>query len=228
MSNNKNDGIFIDLTTSCTVDNALRHLLGIGPSTSNDLNEIELADVDTLENLLSCILEDAYADYSNAKFDKVPADVIAATLENLNKAKLLIDNARRYRSDIIDELAKGAASNLHIDSVATPNARNPYITLISLKKWAHKVLKISILAELGIVKPIHTVSKARQQENAILDAIKKLGYNPKKLPELQPGKAGVKSAVRQLVQHPPLFISVKVFDTAWDRLLKYKDVINLE
>jgi hypothetical protein len=150
--------------------------------------------------------------------------------ENAKKLAELTEKyklARSYRIAIINELAKGAASGLHIDTIATSDSRNPYITLLSLKRWASESLNISILAELDTVKPVKPLPKMRQQEKVILDEIKKLGHDPQKLPKIIPGKPWVKSDVRQLVQYPPLFISVRVFDNTWERLLKSKEIIRL-
>jgi hypothetical protein len=217
MTITKDEDYCIDLTKSFTVDNAVRLLLGVSSSTLNDTTEKEWADADSLENLLSCIVEDALTDYNNAIFDKKPTQVIAAKFESLNKAKLLLVNARDYLTKIDDEFF-----------VNTDEVRNKHINLNRLKRWAKETLNISILEDLDFIKATKPLPKMRQQENAIIDAIKKLGHDPQKLPKKLAGKPGVKSKVRELIQHPPLFDNSRIFDKAWERLSKYKEIIILK
>lgn len=54
----------------------------------------------------------------------------------------------------------------------------------------------------------------KQQENAILNWLRKIGYDPLKLPVPPSGKSGIKKLCREAVQ----FSSPSVFNTAWDRL----------
>ncbi len=187
MSKNKDDGIFIDLTTSCTVDNAVRYLLGIGPSSSNDLTVSELADVDTLESALLNIYEHVEVNYSNAKFENEPDDVIAARLEKLNKAKLLIDNASRYKRDIIDELGKGNNSILKSDPTANSNLNTVHITITSLNKWALKRYGICLSENSAKLKPLEQSEKPW------------LIQEPNDPPPLQPWYTAARYFARQLI-----------------------------
>lgn len=217
MINVKDEDYCIDLTKSCTVDNAVRLLLGVSSSTLNDTTKKEWSDIDSLENLFSCIVEDALTDYNNAIFEKKPTHVIAAKFESLNKAKLLLVNARDYLKKIDDEFF-----------VNTDEVRNKHINLNRLKRWAKETLNISILDDLDFIKATKPLPKMRQQENVIIDAIKKLGHDPQKLPKNPAGKPGVKAKVRELIQHPPLFDNPDIFDNAWERLSKYKEISYLK
>lgn len=154
MSDLKDESYCVDLTTSCTVNDAIKQLLGVSPSTSNDLSDSELADVDTLENLLSCILEDAETDYLNAKPHKQTDKEIAANLERLNRAKLLIDNARRYRIDIVDELSNGSKSKLKRDLIAETVSNGFYITITSFNKWAFEKYGINLSKNAANAVPL--------------------------------------------------------------------------
>lgn len=51
------------------------------------------------------------------------------------------------------------------------------------------------------------------QEDEILGALRKLGYDPSSLPPRKPGKSGPKTAARSA-----LSLSQKAFDKAWERL----------
>lgn len=63
------------------------------------------------------------------------------------------------------------------------------------------------------------------QDAEILRAIERAGYDPKRLPKNEPGKPGVKKAVRDVLKkQPPFKDSVKVFDHAWERLRQSGDI----
>lgn len=64
------------------------------------------------------------------------------------------------------------------------------------------------------------ITAQRHQENEILRVISELGYDSKKLPKDTPGKSGVKAAVRGKLNFSPA-----VFDKAWERLSKSKDIV---
>ena len=166
--------------------------------------------------------ESAISELAEAKFDKASEEVIAAKQAEITKCAHQVKLAHKYKTAIINELAKGVGfSRLHIDSTATLDARNPFITLLSLKRWAHESLNISILAELDNVAPIKPLPKMRAQEKVILDAIKKLGHEPQSLPKPLPGKSGVKAEVREnLLLHPLFKNKTTAFDKAWERLSK--------
>lgn len=144
IENNDNENYYVDLTISCTIENAVRQLLGISLPIRDGLSES--SDYDTLESALSTIKEYAEVDYSNAKFEKEPEDIIAIRLEKLNKVELLIDKARLYKSDINDELGRGSNSDLKRDTDEEKISKSNYILITnsSLKKWALiQLLKIS-------------------------------------------------------------------------------------
>ena len=132
-----------------------------------------------------------------------------------------------YRTAIINELAKGTSSSLHVFNFSPTDIRNPYITLLSLKIWAKKNLKVSILKDLDVIKTSKTIPLMTLQENAIIDAIISLGHNPKKLPPRSPGIPWIKLEVRELIQTPPLFNNGNIFNSAWHRLSTDKKIISL-
>lgn len=66
-----------------------------------------------------------------------------------------------------------------------------------------------------------TAQKMHAQEKAILDEIKKLGYdNPRKLPKHKSGGKGVRAEVKASIGKDQLFRSTTAFKHAWDRLLE--------
>ena len=147
---------------SVTVDQALRSLLNIGASSISDSSisekDVKLEDVDTLENILSCILEDAETDNSNAKFIELYPET-TPELESLNKAKQLIFNASRYKNDIVDELAKQNRSKLKIDINATNNLKILHITKCSLNAWALKKYHINLFNAFSTVPFTEQIDK---------------------------------------------------------------------
>ena len=63
------------------------------------------------------------------------------------------------------------------------------------------------------------------QEEAILSAIRDLGYAPTTLPKPPAGKPGVKAEVRKKLKSHPLFKEKStVFDKAWERLREFGDI----
>lgn len=72
----------------------------------------------------------------------------------------------------------------------------------------------------GVVEQVNYSSKAEQQEDEILRIIEEvLLLKPLHLPQVKKGKAGTKAAVRKQLGIPSnLFVSDKVFNTAWERL----------
>ena len=76
--------------------------------------------------------------------------------------------------------------------------------------------------------PAKTIKKLDKQGSAIVEAIKNLGHDPQKLPAWSPRQPGAKAAVRNLIQYPPLFNNPNIFDKAWERLSKYKEISYLK
>jgi hypothetical protein len=140
---NANDEIFVDQTTSCTIDDALLLMLGITIATVPE-------SVNTcLDDILDAEKDQAEADYIEAKAEKLSDELIKAAFNTLEKADRLCTKAQQYRCDIIDELAKQDKSELRIDPYATINPASPHITLRSLNQWALK--KYKLMAE---IKPL--------------------------------------------------------------------------
>jgi hypothetical protein len=169
----------------------------------------------------------ADAEYSNAKVEPLSSEVIAEKLVALEKARQRISQAKNFLYDLVEELSKEGTSDLRKDILATKHSNHPFITLRSLKLWAHAKYKITLFPDQNSFpekKNPGEISKHRQQENAIKDEISRLGYNLKSLPENESGKSGVKNEVRVALQDNPLFGGTTVFDKAWERLLNFGDI----
>lgn len=67
-------------------------------------------------------------------------------------------------------------------------------------------------------------TKLLEQEKAILDAIKQLGYDPLLLPRRKCGHPWVKSEVRQLIASDSELFESTSFDKAWERLRKNREI----
>lgn len=78
------------------------------------------------------------------------------------------------------------------------------------------------------VQPAGTkpIQRSAAQHAAILDAIRKLGHDPQRLPKNEPGKRGIKAAVRTALEGLNTIFPSRstVFNKAWGRLLENGDI----
>lgn len=153
----------LNYAPSCSLDDAILYLLGFPQSYvqahwvqySEDPTDGEWLPNDGY-NLLEDSLDLAKSEYAEAKHDQSSDENIAIKLAEVDRCIKQNKLAHSYRSAVVDELAKGNNSRLLIDSIATKNHSNPYITLLSLKNWATETLHISILDELPSVNKPHS------------------------------------------------------------------------
>lgn len=78
--------------------------------------------------------------------------------------------------------------------------------------------------------PTKRVLASAVQDAAILDAIRKAGYDPLKFPKNPPGKPGIKAKIRNVldgVKGTPFAGGGKRFEIAWGRLLASKQIVIL-
>lgn len=245
----------INLQTSCTKDEALALLIGLGdrriipgeydPDIPEDI-DIESEFAFWIEEYLNDEFEFLEGEYKLAIYNKEPTDIIAKKFEDFNKLKELISKAEKYAHYFDDEISKGSASAIRLNK--SNSEHTPHYTLISIHQWAINTLKfpdISLdsfikentkLAELP-AKNIETDKnndqpqvkkrklKSQEQEEAILVEIKKLGHDPKSLPKIIKGKKGVKNAVQVSLNNHPLFEAQTAFKHSWDSLLEYDLII---
>lgn len=95
----------------------------------------------------------------------------------------------------------------------------PHLTVAEGNEWLTKNRYLQVWAPGDLKNPnVVPVQRAVAQDAAILCEIKKQGYDRLALPNNQPGKNGVKRAVRDALKGDPLFIGTTVFDKAWERL----------
>lgn len=74
-------------------------------------------------------------------------------------------------------------------------------------------------ASLSVGGKEHQLKPVRvQQEEGILNAIKEIGHDPRKLPKRENGKSGIKSKVWGKIEARGLFNSKKTFDNRWQEL----------
>jgi hypothetical protein len=75
--------------------------------------------------------------------------------------------------------------------------------------------------------PTAPVQRFQAQEQAILDAIRDAGHDPKKLPKPPKGKNGIKAQIRAVVPRS-IFTSDVVFDKAWLLLRRNEDIADAD
>jgi hypothetical protein len=151
-----------------------------------------------------------------------------------------MEAALTYFRDIDRELARGKNSLLIVQP-ATDETEGKRITLESLNLWAQSKYGISTIDEEftlqtpvqasalpeknpGAEQALDQLPKQRAQEQAILNAIADLGYDPKLLPLNQSGKRGIKFFVRRALLGNALFSGSTVFEKAWERTQKFGDI----
>lgn len=146
------DDFSIDLSTSCSKEDAVARLLGClnGPVVSkNDLfSQIKInskliknshPDEESLSVVFSNLRKRIIQDIKKPAKRKEP---LLETIELLGKVDNLIKQFHTYLLDIDEELAQGPSSELVLD----PNKKD-HITLKSLNKWALRKYNITILME---------------------------------------------------------------------------------
>lgn len=157
--------------------------------------------------------------------------ILAEKLAVVNEYEGLIDKAKSYFSDITEEIAKGDDSALRIDQRSAEMINEEFFTLASVEWWVRKKycrplffpasLTESSLPQANIKTDAdinQKPSKLRDQEEAILAEIVKLGYDPKRFPKNDPGKPGVKTQIRNCLIKTELFKGPTIFKKTWERL----------
>lgn len=230
----------INLNVSCNKDDAIAKLLGwLKGAIHHEVIEIDnncitleqLEYMDTLyyslDKHLTLLRQKAMVEASKLVDTGAEKALIDAQLEQVLDIEDLIAKAKNYILDFDEELEKHTLSMLQIDYTATNKAGQVHIKLKSLDAWARKKYGIYINGgnESSSTEPVPKVGKMRQQENMIIEEIKKLNLDPQQFPKNDDGKSGVKAQIRTSLLRTPLFGSVKVFENAWERLSKYGDIV---
>ncbi len=147
---------------------------------------------------LNDMLCEIYRDAKNTYLHSVPMDATEETIEallekhlpDIERAESMIEQARNYKLDIVDELARGALSGLRLDMESTAKAGEEHITIRSLDEWASA--KYPVVAEvecipaeddpsIGVLhKPVSEMSKTEKGLYTVLALVteayaKKLG-----------------------------------------------------
>jgi hypothetical protein len=230
--------------TSITIDEAVAILLGriTGPIDLEPIDDSEEAEANSpafdLQETLEDELDVLDGEYRLAKHERQSEDVIAEKLAAQKEQEAVIDKANGYLCEIEDEINKGEQSILKLDR-ALSNTAYTFITLHSFNEWQKQR---SVSSEVksdhadfvgaesappkGHKNEKKVRDKMRRQERAILDAIVKLGYDAKAVPKFKFTEAGAKAQVWDAVQNLGLFDNYDIFDKAWERLRKGKDILD--
>lgn len=72
--------------------------------------------------------------------------------------------------------------------------------------------------------PARPMQRSAAQDAAILAAIRSAGHDPQSVPVNEPGKPGVKAAIREVLGRERLFVGTTVFDKAWERLRQQGEI----
>jgi hypothetical protein len=148
------DNFVLNLSASCTRDQAVWRMLGWDRKTISERsfeipiteNGIALQDAKmtyqpdwSLEEGLSRLYKEALTSYSKRLDEKSTEEEIEKALgetwSEIELVETLIERARGYLLDIVDELAKGDQSALRIDQEATLKNGLQHITIRSIDAW---------------------------------------------------------------------------------------------
>lgn len=231
----------IDLRTGCTRDDAISIILGLGhwrllPPREDATNE-EIVNTDYITFCLAEYLHEKLdllqSKYDFARWENLSEADIAEKLAALDKFKEVIAKAKEYSFCFDDEIAKGESSAIRIHPSSGLGSNTLY-TIRSVELWArHNQYGIfarnflivtnlepqeSLPADNNAEISVAQKPRMRAQEEAILDELKRIGYDPKNLPANSPGKPGVKSKVRRVLKVTKLFIGKNTFKSTWERL----------
>ena len=153
------DDFLLNLSASCTKDQAVLRILGWGRNTiyPKHLHVSEEGTVQedqhsiyrsafSLNDFLSDIYRDALAIYEDAVPAGASEDQVQQAIEShaprIEEAEAFIEKARDYMLDIVEELAKGDRSALRLDNDATAQTGTIHITLRSLDAWSESTYAI--------------------------------------------------------------------------------------
>lgn len=103
-------------------------------------------------------------------------------------------------------------------------------------RWHSKLGAADLLVPMAAIKAIESAStqnmeepakhvpKGQLQEQAMLDALRKLGYTPDALPPKTPGSNWVKAQARRELSSRKDLFTTKTFDSTWERLRKSGEI----
>ena len=215
--------------------------------TIDGISEDQLEHLHTLDGSVHDQLSDlhnaAYIAYCEAVRDFEPNEVVEKERQNVERLDGLIRQASSYLQAIDRELQSDSPT-IKVDQQATESTGVLHLDLNSLDLWAHRKYQFSIFDPPSLppaiethavaptsvaptsdrIEPSSTRDKHRLQEKAIVDAIRHLGFDPKALPKHSYTKPGAKANVRNHLNGPPLFRGSTVFDKAWERLRKFREI----
>lgn len=142
------ESVIFDLSTSCTLDQAVMKMLGWGKDvvyrqvtsiTENGLSPEAIRQVHpsimTLEERLTDLSEHARIALIDAAENDASFDILTDLAEDVKEVRAQVVKARRFRMDIEEELAKGEQSILRKDKTATKSSGVTHLSIRSLERW---------------------------------------------------------------------------------------------
>lgn len=147
------DEFILNLSASCTVDQAVLRLIGWGRDTVYLTDVRQTGDGEFLKNhqmiyrpdfglneFLTELYKRALLLYADAVSDDATEEdvqrALALHFHRIDETQVFIEKARSYKMDIVDELAKGVESKLRLDKDASAQSGIAHITIKSLDDWS--------------------------------------------------------------------------------------------
>lgn len=184
-------------------------------------------------NVLRDILLSDWEPYEKAFKDCMPGlqlhPLSSTTLKIVeNQHRIYLYDAILKKEVVVYDRLTHIPLQRQMSSIALENA---YMTVSDFTSYA-KQFNLAVLVgnadeqeNISDTNVLQKIPVAKQQNDAILTWLKDNKYDPKALPIPPQGKSGVKKLCRdKLRKNIKLFSSDSVFNTAWDRLRKDKEI----
>ncbi len=129
-------------------------------------------------------------------------------------------------------ITRSTANDLKQNSMSqiAANTANWYVTEVDaevIRRELLPTLEDSPISESKAINPVlpKARTKGLEQQKLILRTIKRLGYDPLRLPKEESGHSGVKSLVREELDGKEPFEARTAFNNAWQELLNHDEII---
>lgn len=150
-----------------------------------------------------------------------PHDDTEQDAERISTDETTPEDFKRLRLTFLDKDRASTGNRTLLDwlAIAEQAGRKTH-------SWARRYVQVRGL-EAQAEQPASTPKpkqRSAAQDEAIMAAIRAAGHDPQALPPRQPGRAGIKTHVREQLQGTPLFQGEATFRKAWERLRGRGDI----
>jgi hypothetical protein len=137
--------------------------------------------------------------------------------------KLIEETAKAGRLRLLDQ-HRAHSTKIEADTLISVEDARAYLAPLGFELRQVDALANEASAIEAAPAEGQQAPKLRAQEEAILETLKYLNFNPMALPPNTPGLPGVKAACKKALLKSPLFSGRTVFDRAWERMRGFSDI----